>query len=414
MGHNILAPSAAHRWLNCTASIPETLGAIDESSEFADEGTAAHTMASWCLSNKLDAKHYPEKHIHVLNDDGTIRRTFPATDEMKSFVQVYIDAINDRLHEGAVLLVEMALQSGLVSEIYGPSDGTGDATLIAPQFMLVEIHDLKFGKGITVKAAKPCANRNDATGPVVTIDKVDYELNVQLCIYGLGALRLAESLGYNVDDWQIRIVIHQPRLDSMTDADIPVRDLRAWAESVQDKLAEIDEGKTKYMPREDVCRWCPRKPVCAPLAKYVADTIASEFPAVEDMTEYGVGKALDRVALVEQWVKAVKAAAWTALNAGQKIPGWVLAEGRKGDRQWTDPAQVEAIMRDRYRFNRDEMYAPPALITPTEAERRMKKTNPQRWEDLQAFIKRAPARLTLCRQSDGKPAYDLADEMAKV
>lgn len=392
MSHNILAPSAAHRWMRCTASIPETLGAIDESSEYADEGTAAHTMASWCLQNSRDAKDYPDSIIHVLDDDGNVRRTFTADDDMKSYVQVYLDAIRDRLHEGATLLVEQRLNSGLASLVYGPVEGTGDATLIAPAFKLIEIHDLKYGQGIRVDAVE----------------------NEQLRIYGLGACNLAESLGYDIRDWQIRMVIHQPRLDAMSDDDMTVRDLRAWGESVQDIINVVDAGTLKYEPDEHGCRWCPRKPTCAALSAYVTNTIANEFPPVEDMTDWGIGKALDRLPLIEQWVKAVRAAGWAALNAGQKIPGWKLAQGRQGNRQWTSPEAVENLLKNTYRLNRDEMYKPNELISPTDAEKRFKKANPRRWEDLQEYIKRAPGQLTLVREGDERKGYDVTDDMAKV
>lgn len=402
MSHNILAPSAAHRWLHCTASIPETLGAIDEGSVFADEGTAAHTMASWCLSNKRAAKDYPDAEIHVYGDPvpdkryasgfapAKVRNTFKADDEMKSFVQVYLDAINDRVHDGATLMVEQRLSSGLQSMLFGPADGTTDVILIAPQFKLIEVHDLKYGKGISVSAKD----------------------NAQLRVYGLGGVRLAEALGFPVADWQVRMVIHQPRLDSMTDDDMPVRELRAWGEQAQSVLDQVDMGLTKYEPREDVCKWCPKKATCVALANYVANTIASEFPPVEDMTDWGIGKALDRLPLIEQWVKAVRSAGWAALNAGQKIPGWKLAQGRQGNRKWVSPEQVEAIFKERYRMTYEEMYE-AKLITPTEAEKRMKKTNPRRWEDLQEFIKREPGQLTMVREGDDRPAHDLADEMAK-
>lgn len=393
MSHNILAPSAAHRWTTCTASIPETLGAIDESSEYADDGTASHTMASYCLQLGCDAKDYPNATINVYEDDmKTVRRVFKADDERKSFVQVYLDAIRDRLHEGATLLVEQRLNSGLQSMLYGPSEGTGDATIIAPQFKLIEIHDLKYGMGI----------------------RVEVNGNEQLMDYGLGAINLAESLGYKVDDWQVRMVIHQPRLDSMTDHDMTVRDLRAWGASVQATLDAVDRGETKYAPSDGACRWCPKKATCTALAQYVSNTIASEFPPVPDMTEWGIGKALERVLLVEQWTKAVRAAGWAALNAGTKIPGWKLVAGRQGNREWTDKDAVEDIFKNRYRFNQEEMYKPLVLMSPTDAEKRMKKVNPQRWEDMQSFIKRAPGALTMVRDGDERATHDLSNEMAQV
>jgi hypothetical protein len=200
----------------------------------------------------------------------------------------------------------------------------------------------------------------------------------------------------------------------MSDDDMTVKELRAWGQQCQDVLNAVDGGHAQYAPGDHTCRWCPKKASCAALAQYVGSTISAEFPAVDDLTEWGIGKALERVGLVEQWVKAVRAAGWAALNAGQKIPGWKLVAGRQGNREWKDPDVVEAIFKNKYRFTYEEMYKPPVLMSPTDAEKRMKKSNPQRWEDMQELIVRKPGNLTLAREGDERTAHDLSNEMAKV
>lgn len=382
MSHNILSPSAAHRWSKCFGSIPDTLGAIDESSEFADEGTAAHTMAAWALSNGKACAQYPHATIDVLNDDGSVRRTFAASEEMKSYVQVYVDSINDRQHASALVLVEQRVSSGIVSQLYGSADGTGDAIIISPEFKLIEIHDLKYGRGERVVATE----------------------NDQLRLYGLGALNLATSLGYDTSvGWNVRMVIHQPRLDHMSDELLSVQELRAWGIGLQQTVNQIDTGDLTYRPGDKTCRWCTRKASCHALAQFTLNAVTSEFPDVNDLTDWGIGKALEKADLIEQWLSAVRKAAWTALNAGQAIPGWKLVQGRQGNREWTKPEEVEGILRDRYRMNREQMYD-SKLISPTTAEKLLSKSNPGRWDDLQHYIVRKPGPLALARDDDKRPA----------
>ena len=51
MGHAVLSPSSAHRWMACPGSVAlvATAGAPDTGSASADEGTAAHEMAERIL-----------------------------------------------------------------------------------------------------------------------------------------------------------------------------------------------------------------------------------------------------------------------------------------------------------------------------------------------------------------------------
>ena len=51
MGHAVLSPSSAHRWIACPGSVAlvATAGAPDTGSVSADEGTAAHEMAERIL-----------------------------------------------------------------------------------------------------------------------------------------------------------------------------------------------------------------------------------------------------------------------------------------------------------------------------------------------------------------------------
>src|SRR5690606_6572886 len=122
--------SSAHRWLRCLGSV---LGAQEEtSSEFADEGTAAHELASQCLVCGTHAVDHLGQVIDVKNDDGTVRRSFTVDEDMASYVQVYVDSIRDRLHEGAQLLVEQRVDTGIRDDEGNPIDGTGDAIILSP------------------------------------------------------------------------------------------------------------------------------------------------------------------------------------------------------------------------------------------------------------------------------------------
>lgn len=413
-GHAVLSPSSSTRWLRCTASA----GAYDGgSSEAADEGTAAHEVAARCLEQGVNAANFIGETIDVINDDdGTVRRSFEVTDEMAMYVQVYLDAIRDRLHDSAQLLVEQRFDTGLSSAAYGKITGTGDAVILSPMFGTIEVHDLKFGRNPNnkVNALVPLRDPQEAVGPVILIqDEVTggeqlYELNTQLALYGVGAVHDYGMLGAFTT---VHLAIHQPRLDHLSAVEISVADLMAWARRVKETLATIDSGLTEFRPSTTACQWCPLKATCKALADYTHQAVAVDFPDVSDLTEHGVAAAYERTALVKMWLKAVEEAAAALADKGE-LPGWTWEEGRKGTRKWKDPKAAEARLRKTYRLKKAEVFK-ETLISPTEAEKLLKKAHPQRWDDLQELIERGPPSKKLVRVEDAKapmPAQPVADE----
>lgn len=390
--HAILNPSSSERWLTCHGSVPAIaamkIDGVDDSSEYADEGTAAHTLGSSALNDKKLCAEYEGQTIDVKNDGGTVRRQYKVDADMASAVQVYVDSVNDKVHESAILLVESRVSTGIVSMLYGPIDGTADAIVIMPQFKLIDVTDLKFGRGVRVEAPK----------------------NSQLRCYGAGALRLvlemAEVLGLDPKDirknWKIRMCIQQPRLDHYSDETLTVKEMEAWLKTVETAVERIDAGDATIMPSDGACRWCPLKKTCQPLAQHALDAVLNEFKDIPDLTDWGIGKALEKIELIETWVAAIRKAAWDALNTGMPIPGWKLVDGRAGNREWDDAEAVEQTFKSTYRLTSEQMYGKPKLISPTTAEK-LFKTNPVRWQDLQAHIVRKPGQKTLARDIDTRP-----------
>lgn len=393
--HAKLAPSAAHRWIACPGSIQRCADFPETSSEYADEGTAAHELAAWALREGKAARDYLGAKVPVMDGEGNVRRTFEVDEDMADFVQVYLDAIT-RATGDDELLVEQRLDISPYLGVEGQF-GTGDAIILRPG--MLEVHDLKFGRGERVNAYN----------------------NAQLMCYALGALH---EFGLLVEFEQVKMAIHQPRLDHYDEWIIDVNELEFWAEHTAAPAAQeaLSDNPT-IQPGEKQCRWCPYKPYCPEAADMVQNTVMDDFseltgkgvnePAVPDSDTPAdqLSENLELVDFVREWVKAVEEEAKNRLNSGQPVPGYKLVQGRAGNRQWSNEDEVSKQLK-KFRFKNDDIYT-RKLVSPAQAEKLLK-GQPKRWEKVADFITRGTPSLKIVPESDDRPAIAQSDDFSDL
>lgn len=392
--HARLSPSAAHRWVRCPGSIRESEGIPNKSSSFADEGTAAHTLAETCLRKGYDADQHIGHFVNlasgkVLPDNSSEHVIYVEVDvEMAEAVQVYLDECRTVMSwEGVEAEYEAKLDLRAVGG--GLEFGTGDFVAYSPRLKRLYVTDFKFGRGVAVEVTE----------------------NEQLFAYAVGVAKRFHNRG--VDSIELTVV--QPRCPH------PKGPVRSW---ITDAVSLIDfEAKLAEAARAtnapdapllpgDWCRFCPAAHKCPALhakALGVAQNAFREAPGDDpkpmkepnEMTPAMLAAVLTQADLVKAWIKRVEEHAHHEATHGRVPPGFKLVAKRAFSR-WKDPENAAAVL-ELWGVDLD-VVRPREMISPAEAKKLFKKKES---EFLTAYIDKKSSGTVLAVEADPRP-------MAKV
>jgi hypothetical protein len=365
----------------CPGSVALEAPFPDSSSSFAAEGTLAHELASECLISGADPALSIGKPATVDGFD------FVIDEDMVDHVKDYMKLVREYA-QGGELMVEKRVGIGHLTGEEG-AGGTSDVIIIKGSEIIVI--DLKYGTGV----------------------KVDANENPQLMLYALGALNEYEIIG---DFDTVTMVIHQPRLNHVSEYSIPVSELLTFADDVRHAADKVRWEDPTLVPGEKQCKFCKAKATCPALRAEMAEVVggAADLSDFADLIPQAVSSetsdnylpvALSKVEMVEQWCKAVRAEAERRLLAGQPVTGYKLVQGRAGNRDWKDAKAVEEMMKKTFRMRDDQVYD-FKLISPTKAEKTFKE-NPKRWANLQEQIVRSDGKPSVAPVTDRRPAMDI-------
>ena len=363
--HAILSASSSERWINCPPSARLCENYPDKGSDYAAEGTDAHTLCEFRLKQALGL---PAK--DPIEDLGWYN------EEMEECAAAYTAYVME--------LVEAAKQSGSTPTVLieqrvdfsrwvESGFGTADCIVIADR--ILNIVDYKHGQGVEVSA-------------------VD---NSQMKLYALGALEIVDYL-YDIEE--VQMTIFQPRKGNVSVFQISREALLEWAEGELTRQAQLAfEGKGEFSCGE-WCRFCKAKAECRERANANLALAQLEFqlPALLDDEE--IAEILGKLDALVSWATDVKEYALQQAVSGKAWTGWKLVEGRSNRRYTNENAVIAAVLQAGYDPYEKKILGITAM---------QKALGKSRFEELLSpYIEKPQGKPTLVPESDKRPAMNTA------
>lgn len=380
--HATWSASSTERNWNCPGALALTADLPDSTSEAADWGTCAHQIAEKCLRDGGNADSFIG-----MTEKGK-KFSFEVDEEMADTAQQYVDYVRQRAGvyddtgRDYALFIEQRFSLASLNPPF-QAGGTADAVVYDPVRKLLEVIDLKGGRGHVVEAVG----------------------NPQLRTYALGAMLANKGLAVE----RVRVTIVQPRAPHkdgrIRSEEFHVADLLEWtvdlmAAMERTRLAltnrnffgrtiEMPDGtkftaskawwEQSYLKAGDHCKFCKAAGFCPALEQRAVDAAGVWFddqdqPRIsntpDQMDPAELAKRLDMLDMISEWINAVRAYAHAQAELGVTIPGYHLVE-KIGNRRWKgdlDPLVVEGILAEAGK-DPEAAWAPRKPASPAQVEK---------------------------------------------
>lgn len=369
--HALLSASGAKRWLNCTPSAKEEAEVEDSGSTFAEEGTLAHALAARKLK-----KIYGRDHTCEDREIEQLKGKYHCLD-MDVHVENYVDFVMTAFQEAQThseaggVKPELRIEQRLDFSRYVPGGfGTGDAVIVSDGH--IHVIDLKYGKGVRVKA----------------------ENNEQMMLYALGVLDLFDY-AYNIKS--VTMTIFQPRIGNVASHRMFTSDLLRWGNSTVWPLAQVAYRGLGAKHPGEWCRFCKVKDNCTRLAESsVAQFLMYDAKTVDTGQ---MARLLHVLPRIRDWADAIQSRAVREATEGTTIPGWKMVSGRS-TRKVTDPEGMARTMRDVLELTEEDIWKPREIQSITSIEKTIGKKKFE--EHLSAFVARTAGKPVLAAEDDAR------------
>lgn len=367
--HSPLSPSSAFRWIKCTPSAKLNAALPDSTSEYALQGTAAHTLCEYKLQKLLgkDAKD-PTENLTYFDAEMA-----DCTDSYQQYVSEQIETAK-QFCKDPIVLVEQKLD---FSKWVPQGFGTGDCVIVADNVLTVI--DFKYGVGVLVEA----------------------EQNPQMMCYALGALALFDSI-YDIEN--VVMTIFQPRRDNISTYELSKKELLQWADEILSPAAQLAaKGEGEFKAGKH-CKFCKVKATCRKRAEYNLELARYDFEMPANLEDTEIEVILSKADELATWCSDIKEYAFQQALNGKQWNGWKLVEGRSVRKYINEDAVAETVKNAGYDPYEHKVLGITAMT---------RMLGKAKFENLlSSFIEKPTGKPALVPKSDKRPSINKAVQAA--
>lgn len=367
--HSLLSPSSAFRWIKCTPSAKLNAALPDSTSEYALQGTAAHTLCEYKLQKLLgkDAKD-PTENLTYFDAEMA-----DCTDSYQQYVSEQIETAK-QFCKDPIVLVEQKLD---FSKWVPQGFGTGDCVIVADNVLTVI--DFKYGVGVLVEA----------------------EQNPQMMCYALGALALFDSI-YDIEN--VVMTIFQPRRDNISTYELSKKELLQWADEILSPAAQLAAKSEGEFKAGKHCRFCKVKATCRKRAEYNLELARYDFEMPANLEDTEIEVILSKADELAAWCSDIKEYAFQQALNGKQWNGWKLVEGRSVRKYINEDAVAETVKNAGYDPYEHKVLGITAMT---------RMLGKAKFENLlSSFIEKPTGKPALVPKSDKRPSINKAVQAA--
>ncbi|WP_425757055.1 DUF2800 domain-containing protein [Ihubacter sp. rT4E-8] len=367
--HALLSASSSHRWLVCPPSAKLCAEVEDMGSEYAAEGTDAHSLCEYKVLKYLGKKaENPTANLSFYDDE--MER---CAEDYAAYISEIVEKVKDTCGDPVVLVEQRLDFSRYVPEGFG----TGDCLIIADGTL--HVIDFKYGRGVEVSALE----------------------NPQMMCYALGALELFDGI---YDITSVCMAIYQPRRENISVFTMSKAGLYQWAEETLAPIAKLAyDGGGEFKAGEH-CRFCKVKATCRKRAEYNLELAKYDFEMPAELETAEIAAVLAKADELAAWAADVKEYALAQALAGVEYDGWKVVEGRSNRRYINETAAADVVKQEGFDPFEHKILGITAMT---------KLLGKAKFDKLLGnLVEKPKGRPTLVPMSDRRPAMDNAANAA--
>ena len=366
--HALLSPSSSERWISCPPSVRMSEGIEEKPSEYAAEGTAAHSLCEYKLHELLGYEQLDiRENLDYYNK------------EMEDCTEEYRNYINELLaeHDGRkpLMFVEQRVDfSRFVKEGFGTSD------CIIIDNDTIYVIDFKYGTGV----------------------KVDALNNTQMMIYAIGALEMFDGI---FDINHVVMTIFQPRLNNISTFEMTKGELYNWAFTVLKPAADMAYQGAGDFKCGEHCRFCKAKSNCRARAEYNLKLAQYDFKMPATLEDIEIESLLGKLDMLIDWAEDIKTYALDQAVQGKKWRGYKIVEGRSNRKYTDEKAVADKVTKAGYDPYEKKVLGITAMS---------KLLGKKKFEELlSGLVEKPQGKPTLVSESDDRPEMNIAANAAQ-